>query len=105
MASQTVASLRRLRRARDRGDWPGLYVGGRAAPAITTAATLRALRDDPFLRAIVAPRLRDLADALVDLPWAILRGRAPRDVSAPLTVLTERSDQLDAFAADYAAGA
>ncbi len=80
-----------------RGGW----VGGLGAPAVTSRATLAALRRGD-LQAVVAARPRDLARALVDLPRALLRGTAPRDVVLAPHTLTPGSAALAAYAADYA---
>ncbi|HEY4280985.1 MAG TPA: substrate-binding domain-containing protein [Conexibacter sp.] len=99
-----VGAARALRSAHPRSAWPRLYAGGQGAPAIASAATITALRDDPALRCIVAPRLRDIANALVDVPYSLLRNAQPHDVNPPLAALTPRSPQLAAFASDYANG-
>jgi hypothetical protein len=63
------------------------YVGALGAPAVTTAAALRALDDDDSpLRCLVAPCLSTLAAALVDVPASLLKGSPARSV----TVLAER---------------
>ncbi len=80
-----------------------LYVGGIAVPGIATRATLATLRSGGILRGLVAPRLRDVADALVDLPYGLLHGRAPHDVSVPLQALSAATPQpIAAYASDYA---
>ncbi|MDR9372425.1 hypothetical protein Q5424_25230, partial [Conexibacter sp. JD483] len=90
-----------LRAATPRARWARLYAGGVGAPAIATAAALDALREDPVLRCLVAPRLRDLANALVDVPYALLR-RRPAPAEPPLVVLTKGGRRtLARFAADY----
>lgn len=100
--SAAVAAAQALRAANPRARWPRLYAGGVGAPAIATAASLEALRDDPVLRCLVAPRLADLADALVDVPYALLR-RRPAPAAPPLVVLRKgEGGALAAFARDYA---
>ncbi|MDO8211693.1 substrate-binding domain-containing protein [Conexibacter sp. CPCC 206217] len=101
--STAVGAASALRRAHPSGEWSGLYAGGVGAPAIASTASLDALRDDPVLRCLVAPRLRDLANALVDVPLALLRRRRPPTAPVPLTVLTPGASQLRAFARDYRA--
>lgn len=80
------------------------YVGGLGAPAITTAAALRALDDDDGgpLRCLVAPRLSALADALVDLPSALLKGSTPPSGSVAPQRFTRGAQATRAALADYA---
>lgn len=96
-----VGAAQALRRRHPGADWAGLYAGGQGAPALSSARSLAALRADPVLRCLVAPRLRDLAAALVDVPFALLRGEQPPSGTVPLAVLRPGSPQLAAFAADY----
>jgi ABC-type sugar transport system substrate-binding protein len=79
-----------------------LYAGGQGAPAITTRATLERLRHDDVLRCLVAPRLRDLANALVDVPRGLLRNQPPVNLAPPVAVLTATSKLLARFERDYA---
>jgi ABC-type sugar transport system substrate-binding protein len=65
-----------------------LYAGAVALGGPTSDATLRALSQDGPLRCIVAPSLRDLAAAAVDLPFGMLRGKPPADVRIPVSPLT-----------------
>jgi len=54
------------------------------------------------LRCLVAPRLADLAAALVDVPLALARGRPTAGREVPLHVLTRSTRAaVRAFAADY----
>ncbi len=78
------------------------FAGALGAPAVTSRATLDALGRDGPLNAVVAVDPRDLADALVDLPRALLRGARPRDVELPWRTLTARSPTLAAYARSYA---
>ncbi|HYV15398.1 MAG TPA: substrate-binding domain-containing protein [Conexibacter sp.] len=82
---------------------PRLYSGGVAAAGISTRATLRALGRDGILRCLVAPRLGDLADALVELPYALLHGRPAHDVRVPARALGSAAPRsIAAYARDYA---
>jgi ABC-type sugar transport system substrate-binding protein len=82
---------------------PRLYAGGIAVDGIATAASLDTLASGGVLRALVAPRVRDLADALVELPWALLHGRPPRDADVPARLLSAATPQLIAtYRRDYA---
>lgn len=79
-----------------------LYSGGTALSGIATRKTLDTLRDGGVLRCLVAPRLRDLADALVDLPRTLLNGQAPHDAHVPSRALTATTpQQIAAYARDY----
>jgi len=78
------------------------YAGGLGSPALTGRAGLRALAADTSLRCLVAPRLADLAAALVDVPLALARGRPTAGRTVPLHVLTRSTRAaVRAFAADY----
>ena len=78
------------------------YAGGLGSPALTGRAGLRALAADTPLRCLVAPRLADLAAALVDVPLALARGRPTAGREVPLHVLTRSTRAaVRAFAADY----
>lgn len=79
------------------------YVGALGAPAIASRATLDALAGPGPLRCLVAPRLSRLADALVDLPLALLGGAPPRDVVVPLVTVRRGSAAARAARADYTA--
>jgi hypothetical protein len=78
------------------------FVGAVALPAVASRATFDELRRDDLLRAVVAARLRDLADAMVDLPNTLLNGGSAGDVRLPLELLTPRSSALATFERDYA---
>lgn len=80
-----------------------LYVGGQGAPALSGRASLDALAGNGVLRCLVAPRLRDLADALVDVPFGLLHDQHRSDVPAPLLALTRQSPQLADYRGDYRA--
>jgi ABC-type sugar transport system substrate-binding protein len=79
-----------------------LYVGALGAPAVTSRATFRELERGDVLRVVVAASPRDLANALVDLPHALLGGRPARDVILELQTLTPRSPALAKYSRDYA---
>jgi len=98
-----LGATQALRARHSAGERRRLYVGGQGAPAITARETLVALQRDDVLRCLVAPRLRDLADALVDLPRSLLRhDSAARDVTPPIAVLTPASRAARDFQRDYA---
>ena len=79
-----------------------LYAGGVAVGGVTTDAALRELVAGGVLRALVAPRLRDLADALVDLPYGLLHGAAPHDAHVPARLLGAAAPQrIAAYRSDY----
>lgn len=81
------------------------YVGGLGAPAVSTAAALRALQDDGGpLRVLVAARVAALAQALVDVPAALLGGTRPPAAATrvPVTTFTPGSAATRAALADYA---
>ena len=80
-----------------------LYSGGLAAPAVSTPAILRQIKANTPLRCIVSPRLRDVAEALVDVPLGILRGEAPKDLRVAAHALDADSAELRRFERDYAA--
>jgi len=82
----------------------GGYVGALGAPAITGPAVFEALAGLGPLRCLVAPRLSQLADALVDLPLDLAQGGQARDRVVPLRVFHRRTDAARAALGDYAAG-
>jgi hypothetical protein len=77
------------------------YVGGLGAPSLTGRAAIAALRRDGALQCLVAARLSDLADALVELPLALARGERAGSRPVPVAVLKPGSPKLKAFAADF----
>ncbi|MDA0162249.1 substrate-binding domain-containing protein [Solirubrobacter ginsenosidimutans] len=77
-----------------------IYVGGLGAPSLSDP---RALRFHGALQALVAARISDLADALVDLPLAYAQGKKPGSRSVPVTLLKQGEPEVDAFASDFAA--
>jgi len=85
--------------ARGRAD---MFVGGLGAPAVTSRATFAELHRGDVLRVIVAVRVRDLANALVDLPHSLLAGAPPSNVTLPWQTLTAGSATLAAYSSDYA---
>jgi ribose transport system substrate-binding protein len=97
-----VGAARALRAARP-GDRTGFYVGGLGIPALKGRSTLDELRRGDVLRALAAVRPSDLADALVDLPHALLQGDSPKDIMIVPQILTPGSAALAAHAADYSA--
>jgi ABC-type sugar transport system substrate-binding protein len=79
-----------------------LYVGALGMPAVFSRDTLTALMRDDVLRVVIAARARDLANAMVELPHALLRGDSARDVRLALQTLTPRSAALTGYIRDYA---
>jgi ABC-type sugar transport system substrate-binding protein len=77
-----------------------VYVGGLGAPSLSDA---RGLRFQGALQALVAARLSDLANALVDVPLAYAQGKKPGSRTVPVTLLKQGSPEADAFATDFAA--
>jgi hypothetical protein len=78
------------------------YVGGLGAPAVSTAAALRALDAGGPLRCLVAARVPDLARALVDVPAAVLAKKpVPAGGVVPATVFTRGAAATRAALADY----
>jgi ABC-type sugar transport system substrate-binding protein len=97
-----VGASQALRDHHPAGERSRLYAGGQGAPAITTRAVLGRLRHDDVLRCLVAPRLRDLANALVDVPRGLLRNQPAANLAPPIKVLTATSSALRAYERDYA---
>ncbi|MEA2217604.1 MAG: ribose transport system substrate-binding protein [Solirubrobacteraceae bacterium] len=97
-----VGAAQALRDGHPAGERARLYAGGQGAPAIAARATLERLHGDDVLRCLVAPRLRDLANALVDVPRSLLRGEPARDIAPPIAVLTAGSSAVRAYERDYA---
>jgi hypothetical protein len=106
-----VAQALRQHLSPDRRD--RLYVGGLGTPSIGQAGTLegqgsgvepwvRELRRDGILRALATVPLRDLADAIIDLPAALMRGKPAYDVSLSPVLLKPRSPALAEYALDSA---
>ncbi len=94
-----------LAHAHAAADRPRLYAGGVALGGVATGRTLRQLSAGGVLRALVAPRLRDLADALVDVPYALLHGQPSRDAEIEARVLAAGDTELiAAYRHDYANG-
>ena len=82
-----------------------LYAGGVATAGVATRAILRELGGDGVLRCLVAPRLHDLADALVALPYGLLHGRPAREARVPVRALGDAAPRpIAAYARDYASG-
>jgi ABC-type sugar transport system substrate-binding protein len=77
------------------------YVGGLGTPALTSRATIDELQRGDVLRAVIAARPKALADAIVDLSHALLRGTSPGDIHIEPQTLTRGSAALAAHAADY----
>src|SRR5262249_34405532 len=80
-----------------------VLVGALGAPALSSRATIDELNRGDILRAVVAVRPRDLANAIVDLPHAILTGEPAHDIKLEPQTLTPGSPALRAHAADYSA--
>jgi hypothetical protein len=79
-----------------------LFVGALALPSINTPATFAELRRGDVLRVVVTARMRDLANALVDLPARMLTDTGNQgDVKLPLHVLTATSTELGVFSREY----
>jgi ABC-type sugar transport system substrate-binding protein len=97
-----VGASQALRERHPAAERTRLYAGGQGAPAITTRATLEHLRHDDVLRCLVAPRLRDLANALVDVPRGLLRNQPAANLAPPIQVLTASSSALRGYERDYA---
>ena len=57
---------------------------------------------DGFKQALVAARISDLANALVDVPLAYAQGKKPGSRTVPVTLLKQGSPEVDAFASDFA---
>ena len=80
----------------------GAYVGALGAPALATPRALDRLRAGGPLQALVAARPTDLAHALVDLPFALLKGGAAHDVAvAPVLLERGAGNELRTFRAAY----
>ena len=83
-----------------------LYLGGLGGPSLggpegglaTVEQILDELRRDDVLRAVATVSLSDLANALVELPVALVRKHQAYDVSVPPILLTPRSAALKAYA-------
>jgi ABC-type sugar transport system substrate-binding protein len=86
-----------------------LFVGALGAPCLTSRGTAAApgtiteLQTDGVLQVIVAARMRDLANAIVDLPKALLSGSRPGNVELALQTLTPHSAALSSYSHDYPA--
>jgi ABC-type sugar transport system substrate-binding protein len=82
-----------------------LYVGALGLPCVRSHAILREVERDDVLRAVVAAGPRDFANALIDVPRALLRGDSPGNVRLPLYVLAPGSSALrgGGYSADYLA--
>ena len=72
------------------------YVGGLGNPSLSAAPKL----GGP-LKCLVAARLLDLANALVDLPLAYAHGERPGSRAVPVTVIKRGSPEAKAFAEDF----
>jgi len=94
---------RALRRDPPAGGPPGgPFVGALGAPTVVSAATFAELERQGPLRLVVAARLRELAEAMVDVPHALLHGAAPASVTLAPWTLTPHSAALAAYRTDYA---
>jgi hypothetical protein len=79
-----------------------IYVGGLGAPSLSGRSSITALRRRGPLRCLVAARVSDLANALVELPLALARGEKAGSRTVPMTVLNAGAPELKQFAADFA---
>jgi ABC-type sugar transport system substrate-binding protein len=95
-----VAAARELR-ARHPTRREQLYVGGLGLPALTSRDAIDELRRNDVLRAVVAARPSDLANALIDVPRALLRNEPPRTTTIAPATLTPGSRALAAHDKDY----
>ena len=77
-----------------------VYVGGIGAPSLSDP---RALRFRQGLECLVAARISDLANALVDLPLAYAAGEKPGSRTVPLSAIKKGSGEAEVFGADFAA--
>jgi ABC-type sugar transport system substrate-binding protein len=75
-----------------------IYVGGLGAPSLSDP---RALRFQGALQALVAARISDLADALVDVPLAYAQGKQLGSRTVPMTLLKHGSPEAGVFATDF----
>jgi ABC-type sugar transport system substrate-binding protein len=96
------AAASALRARHPAGTRDQLYVGAMGAPAVASRATFDELKRDDVLRVVVATGARDLANAMIDLPLAVLQGKAKGDVRLPFHTLTPGSSALRRYSADYA---
>jgi DNA-binding LacI/PurR family transcriptional regulator len=78
------------------------YVGAIADPAVTGRPTLDALDGPGPLTCVISPRLSALADALVDVPLALLRGQKPPSAPIALQRLVRGSSAVTGARQDYA---
>ncbi len=97
-----------LSRALRRNAPPGVhaqdvFVGALGAPTVASGATIAELQRSGPLRIVIAARLRELAEAMVDLPHALLHGAPARNIALRSWKLTPGSAALHAYGADYAA--
>jgi ABC-type sugar transport system substrate-binding protein len=80
----------------------GPFVGALGAPTVVSRTTLAELQRRGPLHVVVAARLSDLANAMVDLPHALLHGAPPRNTALAAWTLTPGSTALAAYSRDYA---
>jgi hypothetical protein len=79
-----------------------LYVAALGAPTVVSRATFVELQQRGPLRAVVAARLRDLAEAMVDLPHTLLHDGPARNIQLAQWTLTPHSAALASYSGDYA---
>lgn len=77
------------------------FAGGVAMAGVAGKENLEALDDDAVAIAFVAPRLRELAGKLVDVPLALLRDRSPVSGEVVPVALKASSSQLADYRSDY----
>ncbi|MDT5011805.1 MAG: ribose transport system substrate-binding protein [Mycobacterium sp.] len=87
-----------LNRGRNPKD-PKTYVGGQDG----TQQAMQLIQKGGIFRATSAVRLKDIGDAIIDLPTKIAKKQAGNGImNLPITVMTADSAQLTDFLADYA---
>jgi ABC-type sugar transport system substrate-binding protein len=97
-----IGAAAALRRRHGRASRRDLYVGGVGAPTVTSRATFDELQRNDVLRVVVAARALDLANAMVDLPHALLNGGHASDIRVAPRILTPNSRELRSYSQDYA---
>jgi hypothetical protein len=80
-----------------------LYVAALGAPSVVSSATFLELQQQGPLRVVIAARLRELCEAMVELPHTLLHEGPAHDVTLAPWTLTPRSAALASYSRDYAA--
>jgi hypothetical protein len=83
-------------------DAQDLYVAALGAPTVVSRSTFAELQQQGPLRTVIAARLRDLANAMVDLPHSLLHEGPARSVALAPSTLTPHSSALASYSSDYA---